>query len=104
MGPGAKQEKQNPAEVTETPGSGNPALFPACLLRLTKKSWSLQKGVEETSAEAPFVRGHPSLPSRDFSRCEAGGPPQSFTPKQFYSVTLEDKSSQQKPPPCAEPS
>lgn len=81
-----------------------PLSFPACLLRLIKKSWSLQKAVEETFAEGPFVGKPPSPPSRDFSLYEVGSPSQSFIPKQFYSVMLEDESSQQKPPPCAEPS
>lgn len=94
MRPGAKYEKQNPAEDTEMPDSGNPAPFPACLLRLINKSCSFQKGMEKTLAVAPFVGKHPSLSSPpDFSLCEIGGPLQSSVPINLHYVILEDKYS-----------
>lgn len=87
------------------PDSGNPALFPACLLKLINKSRSFRKGVEDTFAMAPFAGEHPSLPAPpDFSLCEIGGPLQSSVPINLYYVILEDKYSQQKPPLCAESS
>lgn len=76
------------------PVSGNPALFPACLLRLINKLCSFQKDMEEIFAMAPFVGESPSLPTLpDISLCEIGGPLQPSVPVHFYYVILKDRYS-----------